>query len=246
MLQSEHQGGRKTGVPGEDAEGVTRIVRKANISEDAQCTFRRYCRNRWWKRLAIDVSRMALRSGSTKLCRSAYRTAISCRQQQDTIKRQKEEGIAIGCSWGPKRESLTENGKVKAVVFKKCLSVFDEEHRFNPWTMRTIRFAVESENVMLSIGQSIAWGGLFEGSKVELNRNNTAVADAVTLQTGEEDIFVGGDVYAGPRFAIDAITAGKEASVSMHRFVHKGHSLTLSVTDVSSSNLTKITSKLRL
>ena len=100
--------------------------------------------------------------------------------------------------------------------------------------------------MILSIGQSIEWGGLLEGSKVELNRNNTAVADAVTLQTGEEDIFVGGDVYTGPRFAIDAIAAGKEASVSMHRFVHKGHSLTLSRDRRQFIELDKITSKLRL
>ena len=116
---------------------------------------------------------------------------------------------------------------MKAVVFKKCVSVFDEEHRFNPQYDENDLKTVECENVILSIGQSIEWGNLLEGTKVELNRNNTAVADAVTLQTGEEDIFVGGDVYTGPRFAIDAIAAGKEACVSMHRFVHKGHSLTL-------------------
>lgn len=52
-------------------------------------------------------------------------------------------------------------------------------------------------------------------------------ADAITLQTSVQDIFTGGDVYTGPRFAIDAIAQGKEAAESMHRFVHKGHSLTL-------------------
>ena len=93
----------------------------------------------------------------------------------DEVEEAEEEGITIGCGWGPK-EILTENGKVKAVVFKKCLSVFDEEHRFNPQYDENDTITVECENVILSIGQSIEWGGLLEGSKVELNRNNTAVA----------------------------------------------------------------------
>ena len=223
------QGGRKTGVPGEDAEGVVtgvEFLRKANISEDAHALSGDTVVIGGGN-VAIDVSRMALRSGSTKVSQYCLESRDIMPAAADEVEEAEEEGITIGCGWGPK-EILTENGKVKAVVFKKCLSVFDEEHRFNPQYDENDTITVECENVILSIGQSIEWGGLLEGSKVELNRNNTAVADAVTLQTGEEDIFVGGDVYTGPRFAIDAIAAGKEASVSMHRFVHKGHSLTLS------------------
>ena len=223
------QGGRKTGVPGEDAEGVVtgvEFLRKANISEDAHALSGDTVVIGGGN-VAIDVSRMALRSGSAKVSQYCLESRDIMPAAADEVEEAEEEGITIGCGWGPK-EILTENGKVKAVVFKKCLSVFDEEHRFNPQYDENDTITVECENVILSIGQSIEWGGLLEGSKVELNRNNTAVADAVTLQTGEEDIFVGGDVYTGPRFAIDAIAAGKEASVSMHRFVHKGHSLTLS------------------
>ena len=68
---------------------------------------------------------------------------------------------------------------------------------------------------------------MLEGTNVELNPNGTAKADPVTYQTAEPDIFVGGDIYTGPKFAIDAIAAGKEGCVSIHRFVHEGHSLTL-------------------
>jgi ferredoxin len=80
---------------------------------------------------------------------------------------------------------------------------------------------------MLSIGQSIEWGSLLQGTKVELGRGNGAVADALTYQTAEPDIFVGGDVYTGPKFAIDAIAAGKEGAVSIHRFVQPSGSLTI-------------------
>ncbi len=60
-----------------------------------------------------------------------------------------------------------------------------------------------------------------------LNPNNTVQADAFTYQSAQPDIFVGGDAYTGPAFAIDAITAGKEAAISLHRFVQPGQTLTL-------------------
>jgi NADPH-dependent glutamate synthase beta subunit-like oxidoreductase len=137
-----------------------------------------------------------------------------------------EDGVEINCGWGPK-EILTENGKVKGIVLKKCLSVFDENHRFSPKYDENDTITVECEHVFLSIGQSILWGDMLKGSKVELGRGNGAVADAVTYQTAEPDIFVGGDVYTGPKFAIDAIAAGKQGAISIHRFVQPHSSLTI-------------------
>ena len=79
----------------------------------------------------------------------------------------------------------------------------------------------------MAIGQTAEWGGLLDGSKVEVRPNGTAVADPVTYQTGEPDIFVGGDIFHGARFAIDAIADGKQGMVSINRFVHPGQSLTI-------------------
>ena len=86
---------------------------------------------------------------------------------------------------------------------------------------------VDADRVVMSIGQSIVWGDLLAGSKVELGRGQGALADPQTYQTAEPDIFVGGDVYTGPSFAIDAIAAGHEAAVSIHRFVQPGSTLTI-------------------
>lgn len=137
-----------------------------------------------------------------------------------------EEAVSINCGWGPK-EILTENGKVTGIVFKKCLSVFNEEKKFAPVYDEDETITIPCERVFLSIGQSIQWGGLLDGTKVELGRGNGAVADQLTYQTAEPDIFVGGDVYTGPKFAIDAIAAGKEAAISIHRFVQPHSSLTI-------------------
>jgi len=137
-----------------------------------------------------------------------------------------EESITINNGWGPKR-IITENNAVKGVEFMKCISVFDENGRFSPKYDENEVIAVEADNVLISVGQAIDWGNILEGSKVEINRNNTGKADPETLQSAEADIFIGGDVLTGPKFAIDAIATGKEAAISIHRFVQPGQDLLL-------------------
>ncbi|MBQ1544440.1 MAG: FAD-dependent oxidoreductase, partial [Clostridia bacterium] len=108
----------------------------------------------------------------------------------------------------------------------KCVSVFDENHKFSPKYDEDDLMELDADFVLAAIGQSIQWGGLLDGTKVKTNRNGTAQADEWTYQTAEPDIFVGGDVYTGPNFAIRAIAAGKEGAESVHRYVWE-HDLTL-------------------
>ena len=176
--------------------------------------------------VAVDVARAALRAGSDDVSMFALEPADMMPADRDELAEAAAEGISIGNSWGVK-EIVREGGKVTGVILKKCVSVFNDEGRFAPvYDERDILLA-ECDNVLFSVGQSVVPGGLFSGTDVQFNANGTVKADPVTYQTAEADIFVGGDVYTGPKFAIDAIAAGKEAAVSIHRFVHPGHSLTL-------------------
>ena len=221
------QGGRKAGVPGEDADGVktgVEFLRSVNLDESTKLSGRTVVVG--GGNVAVDVARAALRAGSGEVSMFCLESRDIMPAAKDEVAEAEEEGISVNNSWGPK-EILTENGKVKAIVFKKCLSVKDADGRFNPQYDENDLMTVECENVLLSIGQSIVWGDLLKGTKVEIRPNGGAIADPVTYQTAEPDIFVGGDVYTGPRFAIDAIAAGKEGFVSMHRFVNPGQSLTL-------------------
>lgn len=221
------QGGRKTGVPGEDAEGVVTGVEFLNrVNQEGALTLSGKTVVVGGGNVAIDVARTALRCKSEEVSMFCLESAETMPAAKDEVEEAKEEGIQVNNGWGPK-EILTENGKVTGIVFKRCTAVLDAEGRFNPQYDENDTRTVPCGNVLLSIGQSIIWGELLAGTKVEFNRNGTAKADPVTFQTAEPDIFVGGDVYTGPRFAIDAIAAGKEGSVSIHRFVHEGHSLTL-------------------
>lgn len=221
------QGGRKANIQGEDAEGVMTAVdflRTVGDNQNYPVEGRTVVVG--GGNVAIDVARTASRCGASEVSMFCLESREIMPASEEEITEAQEEGITLNCGWGPK-EILTENGKVKGIVFKKCLSVFDENKRFAPKFDEAVTMTVPCERVFLSIGQSIVWGNLLEGSKVELGRGNGAVADKVTYQTAEPDIFVGGDVYTGPKFAIDAIVAGKEGAISIHRFVQPHSSLTI-------------------
>ena len=137
-----------------------------------------------------------------------------------------EEGIELNCGWGPK-EVLEEDGHVSGVVFKKCTRVFDAQGRFSPEYDENDTVTVPCRHVIFSVGQAIDWGHMLDNLHVELRPNGGALANKLTYQTSEPDIFVGGDVYTGPKFAIDAIAAGREGAVSLHRYVHEHCTLTI-------------------
>ena len=216
------QGGKGVGVSGEDAEGVTTAVEflrevganeKYDIKGDVVVV--------GGGNVAIDAARSSVRVGAPKVNMFCLETRDIMPASDEEVAEAEEDGIVVNCGWGPK-EILTDNGQVSGIVFKKCTRVYDEEGKFSPEYDENETVTVECKHVVLSVGQSIIWGDLLEGSKVELGRGNGALADAITYQTAEPDIFVGGDVYTGPKFAIDAIAAGKQGAESIHRFVRPG------------------------
>ncbi|MCR5396981.1 MAG: FAD-dependent oxidoreductase [Lachnospiraceae bacterium] len=221
------QGGRLAGVPGEDADGVQTgvdFLRKVNLDHTIHLSGDTVVVG--GGNVAIDVAGTALRAGSSKVTMLCLESPEEMPAAKDEVAEAKEDGIEIKNGWGPK-EILVENGKVAGIVFKKCTSVFDENHRFAPKYDESETITIPCENVLLSIGQSIQWGNLLEGTKVELRPNGGIIADPLTRQTAEPDIFAGGDVFTGPRFAIDAIAGGREGAVSINRFVHPGNRLDL-------------------
>ena len=221
------QGGRKAGIPGEDAEGVMTAVdflRTVGGNEAYPVSGNAVVVG--GGNVAIDVARTAHRCGADSVTMFCLEPREKMPASEEEIAEATEEGVSLNCGWGPK-EILTENGKVTGIVFKRCVSVWDESGRFSPTYDEADTKTVPCDRVFLSIGQSIQWGSLLEGTKVELGRGNGAKADSLTYQTAEPDIFVGGDVYTGPKFAIDAIAAGREGAISIHRFVRPHSSLTI-------------------
>ena len=171
--------------------------------------------------VAIDAARVAMRSGAASVTMLSLETEDIMPASLEERTEAREDGVVINPGWGPK-EVLGE-GKVTGIVFKKCTSVYDKDHRFAPAYDENELITLEADTVIFAIGQTVILKDLFKDTKVEFFRGVYPVADKLTYQTAEPDIFVGGDVYTGPKFAIDAIAAGKEAAESLHRFVQHGH-----------------------
>lgn len=220
--------GRKAGCQGEDAQGVVSAVSfldqvnknhsKMHLDGDTVVI--------GGGNVAMDVARSAVRLGEGKIGLYCLELKDTMPASLDEIDDAEAEGVVIHPGWGPK-EILSENGHVTGIVFRKCLSVKDPEtHRFNPQFDESQTITVPCTNVLLAIGQASDWGGLLEKTAVRLEGVRVR-ADKTTYQTDDPDIFVGGDVYYGPRFAIDAIACGREGAESIHRHVHEGQSLTL-------------------
>lgn len=176
--------------------------------------------------VAVDVARTAARTGAARVDMYCLESRSEMPALDEEIEEALSEGIFINNSWGPKR-ILTENGRVSGVEFRKCISVFDKNGKFNPVFDENDTAVVRTCNVLISIGQAIEWGDLLKDSAVELNPNRTVKAHPMTFQTGQPDIFAGGDALTGPKFAIDAIALGKQGAVSIHRYVN-GDNLTIS------------------
>lgn len=216
------QGGRSLNIPGEGAQGVysgVEFLKKVNLGE--QEGLRGKVVVIGGGNVAVDVARVALREDVDSVDMYCLEAAEEMPAAENEIDEALEEGILLHNSWGPK-EILTKDGRVTGVVFKRCTRVFDENKKFSPVYDETETLEVPCDAVLVSIGQSVVWGDLLEQAGIQVRRNGTVEADPLTYETTQPDIFAGGDVVTGPKFAIDAIAAGKEGAISLHRHVHPG------------------------
>ena len=220
------QGGNKPGVPGDDAIGTATAVDFLHeCSENEAYDIKGDLVVIGGGNVAIDVARSARRVGNEKVSMFCLESRDIMPASPEEIEIVEAEGVELNCGWGPKEVLVDEAGAVKGIVLKKCTRVKDETGRFSPQYDENDLVTVECKHVIFSVGQRSVYGDLFKGSKVVIERGPKA--DALTYQTDEPDIFVGGDMYTGPKFAIDAIAAGREGAISIHRFVQPHSSLTI-------------------
>ena len=221
------QRGRKPGITGENAKGTYAAVdflREAGAKESFALEGDVVVVG--GGNVAIDAARISSRCVDAKISMFCLEQRENMPASKEEIAEALEEGIELNCGWGPK-EVLEEDGKVAGVVFKKCIRVLDEQGRFSPEYDEEQTVTIPCKHVIFSVGQAIEWGNMLDNLDLKRRPNGGALADKLTYQTSEPDIFVGGDVYTGPKFAIDAIAAGREGAISLHRYVHENCTLTI-------------------
>ncbi len=212
------------GIPGEDLEGVwggVDFLRAVNTGDKPAVG--RKVAVIGAGNVAMDVCRTAVRLGAEETYVVYRRSQAEMPADPEEAAEAMEEGVKF-CFLSAPVEIQGESGKVTGLkVERMALGDPDEKGRRKP--VGTGEFeTLAVDTVIGAIGQRIDWGELDVGDLVQ-NSKGMAEADAVTYQTAQKDIFVGGDVYTGPKFAIDAIAAGRAGAESIHRFVQPGQDL---------------------
>jgi NADPH-dependent glutamate synthase beta subunit-like oxidoreductase len=226
------QGGRLPGIEGQDLEGCTTAIEFLHDANCGQLVESQKSKVEGKKvvvvgggNVAIDAARVAKRSGASEVTMLSLESEDIMPASKEERREAREDGVVINPGWGPKEvlSDKAQSTKVAGITFKRCTSVFNAEHKFAPTFDENETITLEADMVIFAIGQTVVLKDLLKDTKVEFVRGVYPVADKLTYQTAEPDIFVGGDVYTGPKFAIDAIAAGKEAAESLHRYVQHGH-----------------------
>ena len=214
------------GIPGEALKGVyggVDFMREVNLDKHPEIG--KKCAVIGGGNVAMDVCRSAVRLGADETYIIYRRSEAEMPADKAEVAEAREEGVQFRFLCAPV-EIIGDGEKVTGLKVELMeLGEPDEKGRRKP--VGTGKFeTIEVDSVIGAIGQKVDLGGIApEG--MTFNKNGTVIADPVTLQTAQPDVFAGGDALTGPKFAIDAIAAGREAAESLHRYVHPGQSLTL-------------------
>ena len=217
------QKGASLNLDGEDLPNVHNgvdFLRNVNLGKDAKLSGKVVVIG--GGNVAIDVARAAVREGADEVHMYCLESREEMPAALDEQYEALQEGVEFHNGWGP-MEILQKDGKACGIRFKKGTSVFDASGKFAPQYDESVTEDVEVSAVLLSIGQRIDWGDLLAGEDVDLLPGNKVKAHEISFQTKTRDIFAGGDVVTGPRFAIDAIAMGKQGAISISRLLRDLH-----------------------
>lgn len=208
------------GIPGEDLHGVVpdvELLRDINIGNPTLVGDRVAVIG--GGNVAMDCVRTALRTGSSKPFILYRRGLEEMPANEEEIEECREEGIEIMTLTAPVRV-IGENGAVKAIeCVKMQLGAPDASGRRSPEVVPGSEFVIEVDAVIPAIGQESDWACLTAECTCQLSDWGTMRVDPLTLQSHDADIFAGGDAVTGPKTVIEAIAAGKQAAISIDRFL---------------------------
>ena len=215
------QKGKQLRIPGSDLEGVLSGIpflmalnrgEKQNIGEKVLVI--------GGGNVAIDVARSCVRLGAKEVHAACLESRQEMPAHEWEIDEALEEGIKLHCRIGPKR-IIGKNGRVSGIECIEVKSVFDVEGRFSPTFHEESEFILDynCDTVIIAIGQDSDISFIEGHEAIKTTRAGTVVVDPFTLATGEEGVFAAGDIANGPASAIEAISTGHEAALSIDRYL---------------------------
>ncbi len=170
--------------------------------------------------VAMDAARTALRLGAEKPFIIYRRSLEEMPASEEELEECAEEGVEIMTLTAPLR-LLSENGRVRGLeCIRMRLGKPDESGRRRPEPVPGSEFTIAADDVIPAIGQESDWACLTEECACTLTDWGTLRVDPLTLQSDDPDIFAGGDAVSGPGTVVEAIAAGRQAAVSIDRFIN--------------------------
>ena len=228
--------GFELAVEGDDANGVRQgvdFLREVNL--DGKTAVGRKVIIIGGGNVAIDVSRAALRLGAQEVKIVYRRTRTEMPAWEEEIEAAEAEGVQIEYLAAP-QEVLVADGKVTGMrCIRMALGEPDSSGRRRPVPVPGSEFDLEADQVVAAIGQQPDFSALEKVTGLDYTPRGTLKADPVSYATSREGVFAGGDAHTGPWNAIGAIAAGREAAISMVRYID-GLDLTEGRTPVAKEN----------
>ncbi len=169
--------------------------------------------------VAMDVARVARRQGAARVTVVALESPEELPASPWEVEEAKAEGIEIVHRWGVK-QILARDGKVTGLELKAVARVFDADGRFAPAYFEDRLSSREADVVIMAVGQKANLKFITDADGIALTARGLIAADPETLATSREGVFAGGDVVTGPWIAIGAVAAGREAAVSIDRYLN--------------------------
>jgi NADPH-dependent glutamate synthase beta subunit-like oxidoreductase len=210
----------RLGIEGEDLAGVTSgldYLRQVNLGQAVRLGSTVAVIG--GGNVALDAARSARRLG-TENAFIVYRRGLEeMPSRPEELGECQEEGIAIRTLAQPLR-FLGENGRVTAIeCIRTRLTELDESGRGRPVPVPGSEFTLEVDAVLTALGQEADWACLTHECACTLTDWGTMNVDPLTLQSDDPDIFAGGDAVRGPQSVIEAIADGRQAAVSIDRYL---------------------------
>jgi DMSO reductase iron-sulfur subunit len=212
----------KLSIPGEESRGVLYaldFLRQANSDEKVSLGDKVIVIG--GGSVAVDAARLAKRQEGAEV----HLVCLECRDfasndrmlaQPDEVEEAEEEGVILHPCQGVRR-ILTREGKVTGLELVGCVKVRERDGTFDPIYDETDTSTLEADSVIVAIGQLVGPFAIPAGASPDPSRQ--LAVDPVTLETGIQGIFAGGDVVGGAGDVISAIAAGKAAAVSIIRYL---------------------------
>lgn len=168
--------------------------------------------------VAMDVALTAMRLGAKNVKLVCLEKEHEMPASAEELERAKEEGVQMYPGWGLGKIVTDADGKVKGLEAKKCVSVFDENHRFSPVYDESERMTIDSDYIILATGQRVDIEFLGEAFTEQLKTARGLIdVDLESYKTKHAGIYAGGDVVTGPNIAIRAIRAGRVAAAGINK-----------------------------